>query len=228
MSPSESAGYRAEAPRGPGLWGARIVSYVVSPLALPPLVYGAVLAHVGASQGDVVRGTGIALVFLGLVPLAYVGWLRIQGRIESLEIRDRRKRTGPFLVVLGAGMIAFVTVLWMGITGQRLLAALVACHVLNTIFLFLITTWWKISVHCASVTGAVATLLFVQVHVPGTILDTAVIEAGLPIGGVVLVLVMFWARIRSRAHTPLQAGAGTILGGAPYVELVALAPTIGL
>ncbi|MFB6097509.1 MAG: hypothetical protein ABEK84_00025, partial [Salinibacter sp.] len=143
-----------EAPGGLGLWMATAVSYVVSPLALPPLVYGIVLAHVGAPRADVAWGVGIALFFLALIPLVYVGWMRVRGRVESLEIRDRSKRTEPFLVVLAAAVAAFIAVLGTDMTGQRLLAALVACHVLNTSLLFLITTWWKISVHCASVAGA--------------------------------------------------------------------------
>ncbi len=43
------AASQTDAPGGVGLWAAVAVSYVVSPLALPPLVYGLVLAHVGAS-----------------------------------------------------------------------------------------------------------------------------------------------------------------------------------
>jgi hypothetical protein len=219
---------RPEAPGGIGLWAATVVSYAVSPLALPPLVYGAVLAHVGASRVEVVWGAGIGVVFLSLVPLAHVGWMRLQGRIGSLEIRDRSKRTEPFLVVLGAGVVAFGTVLGMEITGRRLLAALIGCHVVNTSLLFLITTRWKISVHCASVAGAVATLLFAQHHVPGTVLGTPAVGRGMLVGGAGLLAVMLWARVRSRAHTLGQAAAGTGLGLAPYAELLVLARWVGL
>ena len=111
MPPADSVTFRAEAPQGVGLWVATVVSYVVSPLALPPLVYGAVLVHVGASWIDVARGAGIGFVFLSVVPLAYVAWMRLQGRIGSLEIRDRSKRTEPFLVTLAAGGIAFAIAL---------------------------------------------------------------------------------------------------------------------
>lgn len=207
---------------------ATIVSYVVSPLVLPPFVYGIMLVHVGASWGEVARGAGVGFVFLALVPLAYVGWMRLQRRIGSLEIRDRSKRTEPFLVVLAAGGVAFVTVLGMEITGQRLLAALVGCHVLNTSLLFLITTRWKISVHCASVAGAVATLGFVHSHVPGIVLSPAVVGNGVLAGGAVLVVLILWARIRSRAHTFWQAAAGAGLGLAPYAELLTLARFVGL
>lgn len=228
MPPSDSVAFRTEAPGGLGLWVATVVSYVVSPLALPPLVYGTVLAHVGAPWIDVALGAGIGFVFLALLPLAYVGWMRYQGRIASLEIRDRSKRAEPFLVVLAAGAGAFAMVLGVEIAGQRLLAALVGCHVLNTCLLFLITTRWKISVHCASVAGAVATLAFVWAHVPGTVLDMPGVGHGMLVGGAVLVVTMLWARVRSRAHTLWQAVAGTGLGLAPYGELLALARAIGL
>lgn len=215
-------------PGGAGWWVATALSYVVSPLALPPIVYGTVLVHVGASRPDVIWGAGLAFVFLSLVPLLYVGWMWLRGRIESLEIRDRAKRTGPFLVVIGASVVAFAAVWGMEMRGRRLIAALIGCHVLNTSLLFLITAWWKISVHCASVAGAVATLAFVHHHVPGTLLDASLVEGPLLGGGAVLVLGVLWARVRSRAHTLGQAVAGTGLGLAPYMELFALARWIEL
>jgi hypothetical protein len=173
-----------------------------------------------------VWGAGIGFVFLSVVPLAYVGGMRLQGRIESLEIRDRSKRTEPFLVALTASGGALAAVLGGDIAGRRLLAALVACHALNTTLLLLITTRWKISVHCASMAGAVSTLAFVQGHVPGQLL----VATGpvLLVGGASLAGLMLWARVRSRAHTLGQAVAGTGVGlVAPYLELVALSGLIG-
>ena len=154
--------------------------------------------------------------------------MRLEGRIGSFEIRDRAKRTGPFLVVLGAGGVAFAIVWGMEMTGRRLIAALLGCHVVNTSLLLLITTRWKISVHCASVAGAVATLTFAHHHVPGTVLDASPVDGLLLGGGTVLVLATLWARVRSQAHTLGQAVAGTGLGLAPYVELYALAQWVGL
>ncbi len=229
MSSSAPSSFRTEAHGGLGLWAAIVVSYVISPLALPPLVYGVVLTHLGAPQIDVMWGAGIGVVFLSVVPLVYVGWMRLQGRIESLEIRDRSKRTEPFLVALGASGVALATVLGIDIAGRRLLAALVACHALNTTLLFLITTRWKISVHCASVAGAVSTLVFVQGHVPGWMLDAPIVGPAVLIGGAGLAGLMLWARVRSRAHTLGQAVAGTGMGlVAPYLELIALSATIGV
>lgn len=206
-----------------------LVSYIVNPLVLPPIVYGLVLQHVGAPAADVVWGVGIGAFFFALVPLVHVGSLRVRGVIDSLEIRDRSKRLGPFLVSLAAGIAALITVLFVDVTGRRLLAALVGCHVLNTVFLFLVTTQWKISVHCTSIGGAVATLVFARIHVPGALLDASM-TGGLVLGvGAILVPLLLWARVRSRAHTMAQAVAGSVLGlVAPYLELLVLSTTVGL
>jgi hypothetical protein len=226
--PAVASSSRAEAPGGVGFAVATIVSYVVNPLIFPPLVYGLVLAHVGAPAEDVAVGAGIGAVFLGLVPLAHVGWLWRQGAVDSLEIRDRRKRTEPFLVVLGAALAALVLVGGLDIAGRRLLVALLACHLLNTALLLGITRWWKISVHCASVAGALGTLAFVRYHVPGALMDGAVVGRAVMGVGLVVVPLLLWARVRSRAHTPTQAVAGTVLGlVAPYVELGLMLPVLG-
>ena len=217
-----------EAPSGFGLRVATVVSYVVNPLILPPLVYGLVLHHVGAATGDVLVGAGIGAVFLGLIPLAHVGWMRIRGDIGSLEIRDRSKRTEPFFVVLGAGLAALLLVGGLEMKGQLLLAALLGCHLLNTVLLMGITRWWKISVHCASVAGALGTLAFVRFHVPGTVMDTAMLGPAILGVGLILVPLLVWARVRSRAHTLRQAVAGTVMGlVAPYLELWAVSSFVG-
>jgi len=207
-----------------------VVSYLLNPLVLPPVVYGLALRHVGASGDDVAVGVGIATVFLSVVPLVHVGWMRWRGAIDSLEIRDRRRRTKPFLSGLGASLAAFFLVLGATeLTGRALLAALLGCHVLNTLLLFGITIRWKISVHCASMAGAVSTLAFVGAHVPGELLNTSVGVGLVMGGGGILIAVLLWARVWSRAHTLGQAAAGTALGlAAPYLELFVIGASGGL
>ena len=83
--------------------------------------------------------------------------------------------------------------------------------------------------HCASVAGAVSTLAFVHRHVPGRVLDAGPAGAAVLAGGAGLTGLVLWARVRSRAHTPAQAAAGTGMGlVAPYLELVALSGAIGV
>ena len=219
----------ASPPAGIGLVVAVVVSYVVNPLVFPPLVYGLALSHVGAPPADVAAGAGIGALFLGVIPLAHVGWMRMRGTIGSLEIRDRRKRTEPFLVALGATGLALAVVGAIDVRGQVLLAAMLGCHFVNTMLLMGITRWWKISIHCASVAGALGTLAFVHYHVPGGLLGTAGLGRLVLGVGLVLVPLLLWARVRSHAHTVEQATAGTLLGlAAPYVELYAVLSLVGL
>lgn len=219
---------RVNAPSGIGLVVATVVSYVVNPLVLPPLVYALVLGHVGAPASDIVAGAGIGAVFLGVVPLGHVGWMYARGTIDSLEIRDRNKRAKPFLVVLGSTLAALALVGRINLQGDTLLALLLGCHFLNTVLLLGITQWWKISVHCASVSGALATVAFVRYHVPGAVLDAPMVGRTILGIGTILVLLLLWARVRSRAHTVEQAVAGTVLGFvAPYLELYLLITVLG-
>lgn len=220
---------RVEAPAGLGLVVSTIVGYVASPLIFPPIVYGLALSHVGAPAGDVAAGVGIGTVFLVVIPLLHVGWMWRRGEVGSFEIRDRRKRTEPFLGVLGATAGALLVVAGFDLHGERLLAAMLGCHFVNTLLLLGITQWWKISVHCTSVAGAVSTLAFVHYHMSGTVLSPAGLGRIVLLGGLLLVPLMLWARVRSRAHTLPQAAAGTALGlTAPYAELYALSLLLGL
>lgn len=222
-SPVVASTPKVEAPGGMGLIVATIVSYLVNPLIFPPIVYGLALSHVGAPPRDVTAGVTIGAVFLGVIPLLHVGWMWRRGDVGSLEIRDRRKRTEPFLVSLVATAAALLAVRGIELQGQYLLAAMLGCHLLNTLLLLGITRWWKISIHCASVAGAVGTLAFVHYHVPGAVLGTAGLGRVVLAGGLILVPLLVWARVRSRAHTLEQAVAGTVLGLlAPYLELHAL------
>jgi len=198
---------------------AMALSYAVNPLVLPPVVYGLVLVHIGASPADVSVGIGIAGAFLGIVPLAHVGWMRLRGAVDSLEIRDRSKRVEPFLGVLGATLVALLLVWSLDVTGWSLLVALLGCHLLNTSLLFGITVRWKISVHCSSVAGALSTLTYVRVHVAGNLLSSTGGDCVLG-SGMVLVLLMLWARVYTGAHTVLQAVVGMTMGLIfPYAEL---------
>lgn len=228
-SPVVASTPRVEAPGGIGLVVATIVGYVVNPLIFPPIVYGLSLWHVGAPAGDVATGVIIGTVFLGLIPLLHVGWMWQRGDIRSLEISDRRKRTEPFLVAIATTVLALLVVAGLDLQGEGLLTAMLGCHCLNTLLLLVITQWWKISVHCASVAGAMGTLAFVHYHVPGAVLGTAGLGRIVLVGGLVLVPLLVWARVRSRAHTAAQAVAGTMLGlAAPYLELTAWASGLGV
>jgi hypothetical protein len=229
MSVDASAGTTASSGSGMGVREgigytvATVVSYVVNPLVLPPILLGLVLWHAGAPTVQVWQGTALGLVFFAVVPLLFVGWMRMRGEIATLEIRDRAKRFRPFAVGFVSGCAAYAAILAADLVSGDLVAAIVACHVLNTVLLALITLRWKISIHCTALAGVVGVLWFARVHVSGEMLASPVLGRLLLGGSLLLLPLLAWARVRSGAHTPAQATAGTLFGlTAPYLELLAL------
>lgn len=188
---------------------------------LPPVFFGLALAHLGASAVEIGRGVAIGLVFFGFVPLGYVLWMVRTGRALSVDLRDRTRRTGPFLVGMGSYVAGLLAVLSVGGTGTALLAAVIACHLVNTLALTLVTLGWKISIHAAAVAGFVAMLAFVvATPLPGATGFLSPLSVALCAP---LVPLVAWARIRAGVHTRAQVLAGTLVGlGLPYVELWAL------
>ena len=218
-SPSPSATLPAAPP-----WGVRLargVSYVISPLVLPPVLFGLALAHVGAGWGAVAWGVGVGVVFFALVPLGLLAWMVRSGQVQSIEVRVRARRWRPFLASLGTTAVAFVLALSVAHAGRALLAALVGCQLINTAVLLGITLRWKISIHAVSIAGFVAALAFIA----GTPWPEA---TGLLDFGWVLVLaplipLVAWARVRLQAHTWAQVVGGTLFGlVVPYAELALL------
>lgn len=206
-----------------GMLVAGAISYAINPLVLPPLLFALALIHVRAPWMNVLHGTGVGLLFFCVVPLAYVVALRMRGTIHSLEVRERTKRYGPLAAGGAGGLLALGVVAASDVTGRTLLMALILCHVANTVLIALITLRWKISIHCIALAGVASSLVFVRTHVGGDLLASPVVGRSLVLGATVLVPVLAWARVRSRAHTVAQVMGGSLFGLVlPYAELYLL------
>ena len=202
---------------------ANAVSYFLNPLIFPPVAFTLIDAHFGASAGQLLMTLGVSLVFFCLVPLLYVVGLIRAGRVESLEIRDRKSRLGPLLVGMasyGVGALALAQI----VEGPALplIVAFAALFPLNTAVILLINLRWKISLHMTSLAGFVSVLLFTALTVwrdlPAgleTALTLATVGPLLP-----LIPLLMWARVRVGAHTRGQVVAGALFGlVAPMAEL---------
>lgn len=206
---------------------AQAVSWVISPLALPPVLFALVLLHFEATTYEIGWTLAVVIVFFVGVPLGYLLHLVRQRRVASVELPERVQRTVPLLVgALSYGAAAGVMAV-TGRTATALIVALAASHVANTLLVLLVTLRWKISVHVLAVAGFASMLLFVAhtawptlAHRPA---DTLLLQP-LPLTGLLaLVPLMMWARVRTGAHTVGQVWAGAVIGLAvPYAELWAL------
>jgi membrane-associated phospholipid phosphatase len=221
MSSSPSSSTTLSAAPGWSIRLARGVSYVISPLLLPPVLFGLALGHVGAGRGAVAWGVGLGVVFFALVPLGLLLWMVRRGQVRSIEVRERARRWRPFLASLGTTAVAFVLAMSVTHAGQALLAALIGCQLVNTAVLLGITLRWKISIHAVSIAGFVAALAFIAgVPWPGA---AGLLDPGWLLALVPLIPLVGWARVRLRAHTWAQVLGGTAFGlVVPYAELALL------
>jgi len=205
---------------------ANAVSYILNPLIFPPVAFTLIDAHFGAHAVQLLWTFGVSVVFFCIVPLLYVLGMVRMGRAESVEIRDRASRLGPFLVGIGSYAIgAFLLSQIVEGPAFPVIVAFAALFPINTAALLLINLRWKISIHMTSLAGFVSVLLFTALTVWQNLpsgVETALTIAS--VGPLVLLLpLLMWARVRVGAHTPGQVVAGAAFGLlVPLAELYTL------
>lgn len=141
--------------------------------------------------------------FTGLLPLSILLVMMRLGRVQNLDVTDRRERTLPYLYTLVC-VCAWCFFLHAIRLPQFIVWSGVATLVV-LLLVMLITLRWKISVHLSSMGGAVAMIL-------GMMMQYGIYSAWV----IVLLFTISWllmlARIRLNAHTPSQTVAGFLLG----------------
>jgi membrane-associated phospholipid phosphatase len=175
---------------------ARLVGEVLSP---PPIL--AVLALVVAWDSSptpamaVVWG-GIAAVSASVLPYALILRGVRRGRLTDRNISLRQQRV-RFAAVAIASILTGLTVL-AAFDAPAEMVALQASIAVGVACGWVITLWWKISVHAAIAAGA-ATVL--------TLVFGPALLVVWP-----LVAVIAWSRVQVGDHTPAQVLAGIALG----------------
>ena len=135
------------------------VSAVFSPVVLPVFTFSAILAQ--DTTLPLERKWLIWCVCLlstTLIISSYVVYLKLSGRVGSVDLDLREERRKPFIVGLASNCIGFVLVYWLG--APPLVTWLMFCFVTNTLVVQLITRWWKVSIHATGVGGAVVAWTF--------------------------------------------------------------------
>ncbi|HYE95332.1 MAG TPA: hypothetical protein VD962_03925 [Rubricoccaceae bacterium] len=190
---------------------ADVLSYVLNPLAWPPIGFALVQAHFGASGAEVAFSLIVVFVFFAAVPLGYLVWLWRRGEVASLEVRERRRRLRPLAVGIASYVAGLVALAVVGRTAEPLVLALALQYPVNTLVVLLITLRWKISIHCVGVAGfAVALLVVASLPWPWPSLPVLTPANTWPV--LLLIPPVMWARVASGAHTRAQAVGGALFG----------------
>lgn len=188
---------------------ASVISYIVNPLILPPILFVCVLFHFGAGSGEIWQTVAISAFFFAVIPLLYLVLAVYRGEIETLEVRTREHRFRPLMV----GIVAYalgVLVLFLTVdTARSLITLLAVIYPVNGVLVTLITLRWKISVHMSGLAGFVASLFYLYTMQVGS---DKVVPGSVLFMLIALIPILMWARVRSGAHTFAETVGGTLFG----------------
>jgi membrane-associated phospholipid phosphatase len=173
----------------------------VSIAFIPPVVATFVISvlvrfweHGGIFHQSIVWLTAVASA--GGLQIVYVLYLKRMEVVSAYDVPEREDRNHPYLVSAGISLGGLVALQFLN--ASVFLWGLLWCFTVNTLILYVINRYWKISAHMMGLTGPLVFLwpLF------GVWLALA-----LPI-----VLLLGWARIATGSHTFAQVLAGAIVG----------------
>ncbi len=193
-----------EARRSP----AQLITYLLEPknwLIITVLGIG------GHADGLAGLGWGLlAALFTAVLPTLFISYGIRHGRWDDRNVGARR----PRLIVLAfiTTSVAAGLILLVVLGAPALLTGYLALMLASVALLAVITTVWKISIHCAVASGSVAVL--------------ALTHGPLVLAGYLLVALLGWSRVTLGDHTVVQVVAGAVLGalaaGLAYAALVRL------
>ncbi len=188
------------------------VAYWISQIGSPPLTALGVLVLGGVLSHDATYWlwSGFYLLFAMVFPLLYLYRLVRQEHINDMEIQLREQRSRPFLLTL-LGLTVAWTALYFG-HAPAALQLLAEGSLLQGLVLYLITLYWKISVHTTTISG----MVMMTVYLLGW--QAWPLWLAIPLVG--------WSRVVLKRHTPWQVTLGVLVGLSSFGMTLYLFPLV--
>ena len=144
------------------------------------------------------------LIFTCLIPLTVVYILYKQKRIEDIRIENRSERNLPYLYGI-ASTAVWCFFLWYVLKMPHCIIMMACGATIALILVAIMNYWWKISAHLScmgALIGSVAGFSWYTGHFNLWLLPTLCFVA----------LLLMYARLYLKAHTPMQIVCGFLLG----------------
>jgi PAP2 superfamily len=150
----------------------------------------------------------VAALFAGVLPTVFISRGVRRGQWSDRYVGAKRPRLIVLSFLIASVAIGLALLVGFGAPGE--LSGYIACMLGSVAVLAAITTFWKISIHCAVASGSVTilTLLFGPWLAPAYL----------------LVALTAWSRVVLKDHTAAQVIAGSVLGAAAAVVTYAIIP----
>ena len=169
------------------------IADMISTFVSPPTIAFSLWSPIGL--GTLSAPVSILLCFLlfaffPFLPVVYY----YRKNVIDLYVSEREARTPFYLVALASYATALILFF---VTETKILFLLALGYTVVTAILMVVNFFWKVSTHCAGVSGPIVALIFVF---------------GVNILPVSLILVLLcWSRIKLQNHTFYQTVAGTLI-----------------
>ncbi len=186
---------------------AKILSLIFHPLWMPMIIYFLVRwldpYYIAPTQAD---NFVILLLVINIIAPAVSMLIMIKyGMLSSIELRDRKERFGPYLLVIFYYILSYAMLRWKGPILPPEVFSFFLSVILSLVVSLAINTYWKISVHLLAQGGVFGTLLalnYLHKSDINVFLMLSALSAGLTA----------FSRVKLEAHTHGQAYAGFCLG----------------
>ena len=175
---------------------ARWVSHVISPHIVGVVLTSTVTFQYSHNPLEVFTWLAVLMPLLVAPPLIYLFWLVRTGALQDIYMPDRATRVRPLTVLMVWLLICLGLIRYW--TAPTVVEVFVLSSIVLVGILSLVTFFWKISFHGATITAAAT---------------ATVMMAGSSAWPVMLLVPLVgWSRVRLERHTPKQVIYGSLVG----------------
>ena len=174
---------------------AKLSSDILNPFLASFVVIVLLAFESTSSTSDALKWASIAIALSVLPVFVVVVYMVRHRKLEGIFVNPREQRTRIYLLATALAIIGCVVLYYLEVP-ELLITAFVAGLAAIAAFM-VINIFWKISLHTAFVAASVTVLIIVY-GVAG-------------VWTVLLLLLVAWARIEMKLHSPAQVASGALL-----------------
>ncbi len=184
-----------------------IISYILHPMVVSSFTFWFIIYKTGLSLEN--RGFIFFLSFFFSTALPIITVLTFirMNLVKDIDASNRSERLLP--MALGALFFLIGFIILRELDSPKIIQGVMFCGIINTIIVWLITKYWKISIHTVSMTSGI--VIFWILGYKYIILMS-----------IILILTIF-SRLITNSHTLSQTIVGVFIGlASTYTQLVLL------
>jgi len=175
---------------------ARWISHVISPHIVGVIITSVVSVRYSDNPVEILRWLALLLPLLVVPPLVYLLWQVHNGTLEDIYMPRRETRPRPLAVLMIWLLVCLGLIRYWA--APPLVDAFVVAVIVLVGVLSVVTLFWKISFHGATISAAATATMMVAGSYAWPIM--------------LLVPLVGWSRIRLKRHTPRQVVYGSLVG----------------